>query len=603
MKIFAKIKDSVKYLRLRQRMILVYVFGCFLPFILVYFYMYNGSQTAAVEQRLASEQEKLDEISESVNNSMNMAVELSGKFFYDEKNHLLGVSRYSEEESMMVDYRTYDVLESYVEHYYLDVANVVIYLNESAETDRKIVDNRHFKLITNTIRQKDWYRNTIQSQGQPRWSYWTNVQNSQVSLRLSRTLYNSRHQAVGVISIALKPDVLTEFMNAEDSFRAIILNGKELVRSNCKLTEHEIDSIMANVPDPTFDGWIEFRGERSILAGTEIAERYAGIDSYWIVSLRTYRSVSTSATKYAIMSLYPMLIGIGIMIIAIYAFSRWFNARIDALGRAVHKAAEGETELGDIVIGESHDEILDLYNDLNHMIQDMKQLSEDAANERIQKEQLYSRQKDVEFKMLATQINPHFLYNTLENLRMLGAINHVKEVEDISVNLTKILRSSLNVGQDLKTLKWEMDIITCYIKIQNYRFGDRIISSVEYDSSIGEQYMVIPFVVQPFVENAYVHALEDVDEGGEIKIRVEIDEAEDCLKIYVEDNGCGMDEEQLEEITRYINDFEKLDRTHIGICNVNQRIKLRFGDDYGVIFTSTENEGTKVEIRMPLIEN
>ena len=108
----------------------------------------------------------------------------------------------------------------------------------------------------------------------------------------------------------------------------------------------------------------------------------------------------------------------------------------------------------------------------------------------------------------------------------------------------------------------------------------------------------MPFVVQPFVENAYVHAMEDMEEGGLIKIRVEIT---DILKIFVEDNGNGMSPEKLEEVIKYLNDIENLDRTHIGICNVNQRIKLRFGDEYGVDFESVEGKGTTVSIRMPLI--
>ena len=222
-----------------------------------------------------------------------------------------------------------------------------------------------------------------------------------------------------------------------------------------------------------------------------------------------------------------------------------------------------------------------------------------GKRDRLQKEQLYSRQKDVEFKMLATQINPHFLYNTLENIRRLAMINKEKEIEDISVRLTKLLRGSLDVGSDLKTLEWEMDKIDCYIKIQDYRFGDRIKAELEYDKEAGRRYMVMPFVIQPFVENAYVHGMEEMEENGHISIKAVIDKE---IKLLVEDNGCGMTEEELGSILENMNDFENLDRTHIGVVNVNQRIKLKFGEEYGVKISSKYGKGTKVEIRLPLVE-
>jgi two-component system sensor histidine kinase YesM len=181
---------------------------------------------------------------------------------------------------------------------------------------------------------------------------------------------------------------------------------------------------------------------------------------------------------------------------------------------------------------------------------------------------------------------------------MLAMINKEKEIEDISVRLTRLLRSSLEAGSELKTLAWEMDKVDCYLKIQEYRFGDRITAELHYDPETAEKYLIMPFVVQPFVENAYVHAMEDMDEGGAIDISVEIEEN---LKLLIHDNGQGMSEDKLEAIRQAMSDFENLDRTHIGLANVNQRIKLRFGEQYGVTIDSKENEGTTVQILMPLV--
>lgn len=601
MKLIRIIREHTKWLRLRQRMILVYVFGCLVPFLFCYAYMYYASQQNLIRQQIKSEGEMLKMEADYIEQNMDLAVELSTRFSYDEKQGKLIMTRYFGKSSLMVDYRSFSALTDYVEIYYRDIANVVVYLNQDVVGQRRLIDNRHFKLVTETSQQKPWYQNTIEAKGRPRWSYWTNTMTGEISLRLSRVLYNTDKQPVGVVSIALDPNITASYIMQQEYDTLLVHNEKDIVQSNFRISEDELSKIMKDISKKDFDGWLMLGDRKMVAAATQIRQRYSPDDVYHLISIKPYDAMVSSANKNVIISLLPMLFGLVIMFWAVWMLSKWFEKRIIMLEQAMHGVVGGDKEFSHVLIGDARDEIYDLYEDLNQMIQEMQRLSENAANERIQKEQLYSRQKDVEFKMLATQINPHFLYNTLETIRMLGSMNHIHEIEDISTNLTKILRGSLDVGHDLKTLKWEMDIIKCYINIQDYRFGDRIRAEILYEEELGEQYMIMPFVVQPFVENAYVHALEDVEEDGLIQIRVMLEKDKGRLCICVSDNGCGMNEEQLANMTKYLNDFENLDRTHIGVCNVNQRIKLRFGDAYGVDFVSRENEGTDVTIRMPLI--
>ena len=134
-----------------------------------------------------------------------------------------------------------------------------------------------------------------------------------------------------------------------------------------------------------------------------------------------------------------------------------------------------------------------------------------------------------------------------------------------------------------------------YLKIQQYRFGDRISYSIDVRCNI-DHLKIMPLIIQPIVENAFVHGLETKEGEGEIRIIVE---KTDRLRIHVSDNGNGMSEEKLIEIRESLNDESKLDRSNIGLSNVNQRIKLLYGDEYGITINSTENEGTKVIIELP----
>ena len=583
-------------LKLGQRMILVFTLGCFLPLILVYIYMYNTSSKALIEQQIESGRESLEVQKELLTNKLNLVTELSERIFFDESRMQVVLNTYATDTEIYVDNKSSQVLDDYIYEYYRDIAKISFYMNP----DLIKGDENHFKKITDTLREKEWYKKTMQYIGRPRWSYYSNIKTGRRSLRLTRTLIDSRDKEVGVISIELDPALTDEYINSRSDHALLVLNGNENVLANVSITENEIKEVCQTLKDESFDGWVTFHGERCASAAVTVTPRYSP-DYYMLVLMQPYGGITRSAGRTTIRSLIPLMLAALLMAASVLVLNRWFTRRITALGMAMRHVVERSSAAADGAIGEAHDEIWELYNDLNKMVVDMQKLSDTAANERIEREQLHSRNKDIEFKMLTTQINPHFLYNTLETMRMLAMINHQKDIEEISVMLNRLLRGSLEAGQELKTLAWEMDKVECYTKIQSYRFGDRITAVVEYDKEVAERCKVMPFVVQPFVENAYVHAMEDKDAGGLITIKAEAyDDRE--LFLTVTDNGHGMSEKELEEVTRYLNDFENLDREHIGICNVNQRIKLRFGNEYGVTITSVENEGTCVKIHMPFIK-
>ena len=590
----SKFRGGASSLKLGQRMILVFALGCFLPLILVYVYMFQSSNRALVAQQIKSGEESLNVQKEILTNDLNMVTELSERIIFDESRMKIVLNTYATETEIYVDNGESKVFDDYVAEYYRDISNISFYMNP----DLIRGDENHFKKVTAALQEKDWYKKTMQVVGQPRWSYYSNVQTGQRSLRLTRALMNGKGKAVGAISIEMNPALSEDYIANQSAHALLVLNGNDVVRANVSINEREVKELCAGLKQQNYNGELVFHGEQCASAGVVISPRYSS-DSYTLILMQPYGGLTKNAVRTTLLSLIPLVIAAVVMAASFIILNRWFTHRITALGKAMRHVVERSAEAADGAIGEAHDEIWELYNDLNKMVVNMQQLSDTAANERIEREQLHSRNKDVEFKMLTTQINPHFLYNTLETMRMLAMINHQKDIEDISVMLTKLLRGSLEAGQELKTLAWEMDKVECYTKIQDYRFGDRIKAVVEYDKSMAENCMVMPFVVQPFVENAYVHGMEDKDEGGRIVIRAEIKRD---LFLVVEDNGNGMTKEQLEDVTRFLNDFENLDRTHIGICNVNQRIKLRFGDAYGVTITSAENKGTRVEIRMPLVK-
>jgi len=290
-----------------------------------------------------------------------------------------------------------------------------------------------------------------------------------------------------------------------------------------------------------------------------------------------------------------IIVGISFVIscVIIITFSCRFSNRLSSFQDLMHKVVLGEYENLQVIDG--FDEISEMYRDLNTMISSIQRLISKVYEEQMQKEKLYSRQKDVEFKMLASQINPHFLYNTLETIRMKARANKQTEIEELVKMLAKILRRNIQVGDKLVTLKSELELVDYYLKIQQYRFGERMSYNIDVRCNI-DSLKIMPLIIQPIVENAFVHGLESKEGKGKIDVVVELKER---LIIQVIDNGKGMTETKLNEIIKSFNDYNRLDSNHIGLSNVNQRIKLLYGDEYGLDIESTVGEGTTVRIELP----
>ena len=292
-----------------------------------------------------------------------------------------------------------------------------------------------------------------------------------------------------------------------------------------------------------------------------------------------------------------IIVGISLIVsvLMIVWFSGSFGMRLKALRRQMFLVANGRYEAVEPIGG--NDEIAEIYGELEKMMGDIQDLTTNIVREKVQKEKLHTRQKEVEFKMLASQINPHFLYNTLETIRMKARINGQKEIEDLVKMLAKILRRNIQVSNQMVSLGSEIELTEIYLKIQEYRFGDRIVSQVIVDPEVDLEMKVMPLIIQPFVENAFVHGLEAL--SGQGKLIVEITRNEKDVIIYVRDNGVGMPYYKLGDLRHILNSGDNVDQTHIGINNVNQRLRIQYGDQYGVQIDSSEADGTTVELHIP----
>lgn len=280
----------------------------------------------------------------------------------------------------------------------------------------------------------------------------------------------------------------------------------------------------------------------------------------------------------------------------ILLFVRSFDRRIYTLRDAMDKVAQGKFSIKNLDLG--GDEIGEVYRDLDKTVQSIQQLIAEVYIHEINDEQMKRRQKESEFKMLASQINPHFLYNTLEMIRMKAMINDDHEVADIVKKLSKMMRSSLEITDQPIPLQSEIDLVTIYLEIQEKRFGDRFNFEVSIYCNI-DHYQIFPLLLQPLVENSVIHGVAENRDGF---IHVIVLENNDSLIIQVIDNGVGIEPLTLSRLEKELNEVDEgLDATHgIGLHNVNKRIELYYGKEYGISMKSTLGKGTTVTLSLPI---
>lgn len=278
-------------------------------------------------------------------------------------------------------------------------------------------------------------------------------------------------------------------------------------------------------------------------------------------------------------------------------FSNYFSNRIRHLKDSMHQARMGDYNITDSIKGD--DELTETFEDLKATVDNVCAKEAEYYQSKINKQELENKQQQMEFELLASQINPHFLYNTLETIRMQALAAGNRDVATSVKLLGKSMHYVLeNTGTSFTTLTKELEYIKTYLSIQQIRFGDRVNFSIEIDDSLDtDECRILPLLLQPIVENGIIHGLENRDENGLITISIQGQGSD--LIIEIRDNGDGMDELTLEKLIYNVEHHDASDRQSIGLYNISQRIRLLYGDGYYMHIESRPGDGTSVTLKIP----
>lgn len=320
-------------------------------------------------------------------------------------------------------------------------------------------------------------------------------------------------------------------------------------------------------------------GQESIIVSDSIS-----YSNWRIVRMIDTAKINASMNQLGQIGLLALLLFLIISFVASYRLSIYFTKPIIELNRKIKQFEKGNMDTRIDII--RTDELGQLSNSFNKMVVKLDTL----LHRTIEEEQ---KKSEMEFELLQSQINPHFLYNTLDSIRWLAVIQNVDNIGHMTTSLIQLLKYSISHKGRMVALSEEINMIKNYITIQKYRYGD--IFEVEFDiQDEACDCCVLNLILQPLVENAIYHGMESREEGGIIRIEAHIRSGE-RLEISVIDNGSGMDENEWRSGAGSIKKMH----TGIGLRNVEERIKLYFGEQYGLRIGSGIGEGTRMTIALP----
>ena len=365
----------------------------------------------------------------------------------------------------------------------------------------------------------------------------------------------------------------------------------ESLLRNIDTLEKRVDDILENVAaGEQYDHNIK-ELDNNIYILTELIQD--DIQYYIYYQTRSMEAVTNALNRQANSFIIICAILLAILAISITTLSFFVASGIirpiQELYDATGRVSEGDFDARASV--HSHDEIEVLANGFNNMAGNMQKMIS-----KIKEDEQKMRQADL--RLLQEQINPHFLYNTLDTIVWLIEGNETDQAVNMVVTLSEFFRMVLSKGKEFISIEQEELHIRSYLEIQETRYHDILEYEIQIDPEL-YNYQILKLTLQPLVENALYHGIKYKRSKGNIKISGE--RKEDIIYLKVSDDGVGMDEWELhhlrEEIERPCQETE----SGFGLANVNERIHMYFGSEYGMNIDSEKGKGTTVLVRIPAI--
>ena len=585
-----KLKTFLNNCTIKKKLLIIYVFCVLIPMMVAYWVIaYTISNNEKNKQKI-----NIDHVIERVNYNLNSVInecKLLSNYIIDDK--ILNEIISSKYDSPLDYYEKYNNLlgETTIKDYYnlQNIYKINIYVDNNT-----IVNSANILKIDKNIRNKEWYKQFLENDENIAITVEYDEEKKIFSdsnltrvISIVRKLDNYKDGLEKIVKIDINyNNLLGSILNEQMNEKLYIVNRDKIILSNKE----------KYYPQENFKN-ISYIDNKNILREENLKLKEAKTE--WKIifvedSVNNVGFINKSKSLFINLIIFNLILPT----IVITLISNSLTNRIKLINTYLDKIKNEEFNL--IKEVEGTDEIGSLIISYNLMVLKIKQLIEVVFKEDAEKKTLQISKKQAELKALQSQVNPHFMFNTLETIRMRCIIKKEDETAEIIEKLSLILRKTINWGDDNITISEEMVFVKNYIEIQKYRFGDKL----SYSFYIQEEckgFKIPKLSILTFVENSCVHGVQNSINNTSINVSIFKDNQYLYIEIY--DTGDGISQEKLQEIKEKIEkaDFEIFkDSKSIGMLNAYIRMKMYFNNDITFEIESNINEGTDITIRVPL---
>lgn len=460
----------------------------------------------------------------------------------------------------------------------------------------------------NRIIDNDWYKKTIEKNGAEYWNVnhydndiavksTLNDESKDVVVSLNKKINYPSDKYLGISRVTMRAKAFFPKMYEEDDLKSgqILLVNKE--NMNIKTDENSSLLRSFNFDKEKFQEFIKDKlehekGEVNYNQGNEdyiILYKESPIPNNYLINIIPLNNISQEIKSSKHVVIWGSIFLLLLLSIVVYYATKTILKRLYKIISAVKQVRTGD--LMPIIEVYGNDEVGVLAHNFRQMMITIDTLIKDSVNKEI-------ITKEAELKALKTQIDAHFLYNTLENIRMMALVEENYMVSDCLASLGDMMRYNMKWNNEFVSLSEEINHIKNYISLMTLRYDFEILLNIDIESEFLNR-EILKLTIQPLVENAVKHGLSEKlrSENGSISISVETDEA--YLYLNVKDDGKGMDISKVEELQNHINgNVDK--RYGLGLKNVSDRIKLFYGKQYGIMIEAKEGCYTKITLKLPM---
>lgn len=581
----------VNDMKIRNKLILSFVVVVFVPVAIVGIFLTGELRKFAFNNALEQAYQNVDRVKKRSTEVINVADDLSYRLSYDERLRNLANRQYESVYDVFVAYREYPDLQQAI-LMYKEISNIRFYSENPT-----MLNNWEFLYPEDEIKRTEWYQRAEDNIGVIYWDYITDERDQKVYLSLIKGVDLGSKDNRGVLVINVNTGMLNTILSQE-TFDTIIVDSKNnIVAANRPelygktLAEIQDTSGVVYNASGSYESVIHDEASKVLI---EPLNTESGVNGLRIISIFSIDSIVADANRISKLAMTVIIISLLLAVLLIYSFSSLISNRLLRLSKHITKVGTGN--LGVAMEIDGKDEIGQLSRQFNSMVGNINDLMNEVQESNEQKRLMEQKQNEIKFKMMASQINPHFLFNALESIRMEAHLKGEDEIARIVRLLGKMMRSNLEIGSGKTTIKDEIEMVQCYLDIQKFRYEDRLKYELLVDPE-AERVRIPPLIIQPLVENAVIHGMDQKEEGTFIRVRVTASEGK--LLVITEDNGAGITLERLQMIYGYLNDTDEKDGGRIGLRNVHVRLQLTYGPDAGLIIYSEPGIGTRIEFSIP----